>query len=71
MKFNVVFKRGMTEVARVGGVRELAPPDATGIEAVNQAMGRTLDPIEALAIIGAEQLLERITGHRVHIEQMR
>lgn len=59
LRFDIVFKRGTREVARVPGCElpEEAANALTVAEVGEQA-------------IQAEQLLEKLTGLRVHIEQV-
>lgn len=56
MKFNVVFKRGATTVNTVIGVVDLSNDQIT--------VG------DLKAALAAEQVIERLTGVRVHIEQV-
>jgi hypothetical protein len=57
MQFNVTFKRGQEVVAVIEGQKKLNGTDLTIQEAVDY-------------ILRTEQFLEKITGLRVHIEQV-
>lgn len=56
-RFEVIFKRGPKEVARVVGVRDVPSDDITVADVGDR-------------LIAAEQLLERLTGFRVHIQEV-
>lgn len=56
MRFNIIFKKGMETVARVEGIRDVAKEDLT------------LSELEKA--IQTEQLLEKLTGLRVHVEEV-
>ena len=56
LRFQIVFKRGQTVVATVAGIKETD--------------GEHLTVGELEQVIPTEQLLEKLLGLRVHIEQV-
>jgi hypothetical protein len=56
MKFKVTFKLGVQTLAEVVGVREVGKEELTVAEAEK--------------VLDMERLLEKITGFRVHIQQV-
>jgi hypothetical protein len=56
MKFEIVIKQGMVEVAKIQGIVNV-PPRYVSVEELQR-----LPEIEGL--------LERLTGHRFHIQEM-
>jgi flagellar biosynthesis chaperone FliJ len=57
LKFNVTFKSGTRTVAKIEGQQD--------IEASKLTVGEVVEQVQA-----TEQFLEKLTGYRVHIEQV-
>ena len=57
MRFEVIFKEGMSEIATVRGIKDI-PSEEIGT-------------VEFVALLSAEQFIEKLTGLRVHINEVR
>lgn len=53
MKFRLIFKQGLVVIAEISGVRDFPPP--------------TIEISTAEDVITCEQVIERLTGLRVHV----